>query len=1631
MHPIRVRITSVCLCLLAIASPARAQYYDYDDSVGTASVGDYPVYNQNNFGGSYLLGNDGGSYLLFDKMVGNGPGYTSSYQRLGLRLKLFGDDSHLWTEGHVLVTDDRRLGLNVGGGFRFLVDDAVLGVHGWFDRYETDLNNRFHQTTFGVELLSQQFDVRANAYIPFGDQEQFVRVADPGTVPVFVDSRIAFLGTAFEEQAMKGFDAEIGVPLFQIPWVRAYGGGYYYDSQDGDDAPGARGRIEAAVSDDLSLNFMVTNDRVFDTNYNLGIEYRFSGGISAPTMCPFHGENRKYAQVRRQWPIATRIAEVPYLVESINPRTEEPYRVVHVDNTNAGPGDGTFEDPFDLLPDDAPGADLILVYTGVGSTEGNIALEPYQRLLGEGKPFTFLDAARGYVLLPESFGRTGPAPTLEPTDLAAPVILLSSFNEVNNFNIVAPTTHAIAGLNINSFHIEMITGEARNGIRILNASGEGVIRNFGMPGDPFEVSDTGVLVTNTDGAPLNLDIDNVLVSGGMVGMHIAAAGGDVNTDINGFRGNNHTDTGLILSAMGGSTHVADVDNAFVLSSMGATGRGIVLDVSAGGVMAATMNSVGAAGNSDLFTADVTDGQLHATITDSLFDDSTTGHGVRFILDNAVGRTTFENLFARRNAIDGVNADAAGMGTDYTVEVMDSSVYANMDDAFDTTVSGGATLRFFVDPTLAVMSTTGSGYEFDVSGAGSTLIADLIDTNLSMSGLHAVDGSVTDGGFANVALLRSLGTDSGDNGLNLNVDTGGTLIGWFDTGSFSRSGAGGSGNGVEVNVADGSTATLNFNNTPAEMNADNGLLFDVTDGMLGPSTLTINVTNGNFSNNPDANVTGSASGAGSKATLNFINTTASNMAALGGVVLDATTGGIINTNWTLGAISATGGNGVTARVDGPGSQIRLNLAGLTIQSNMGDGIDGTLTMGGPGSVLNMNLTSTTVRSNAGNGVDLALTGAGATSTVNMLNTLVFDNMGDGFEFDVLGGANLVATASGAGTFSSNIERAWHGTIDGMGSAAALTLNGTHGQLSGLEGGRFDITAGGLFNLTMSNLSVTGSGLDGLATSVDGMGSRANFFLDTVRLQNNGQAGAGDGFQIVATDSAFAHAELRNLTVTGNRDNGLRFDVLTGATVETHMNPPTVEGNGMNGLLFNVNTAGQFALVVEDGSFSNNGASFPASGIAGVVRGMGSQASTLFDGTTVDGNSRHGFDLYVDTGARLTTQLTTSGAFGPLSASGNTLSGVRFLALNGGPTVGNIVMSGPNEFNNNGADGVDIDGIDIFQMIAGFSGSAMDNGGDGVNIFMDTVTQAAIAIDGAGGTVSGNAGDGIDITLIDTVLTSLPFGAGFTPPLTINGVTSESNAGHGITVAAMNSNLTNGVISENVANDNMGDGIRVALTDSVADNLQIVRNNAADNTLNGINVELVRTPIDNLQIDDNGTFGGAMVNVGLQFFIDGNTLVDPFDISNSSDPGINLTNFSFDMSTSISGAIFNTVSGAATAFGPIAGTDVTTGLTTVNGTAVPPYPPGLVPDFTQLLALDFNDFNPGETFIWEIDADLTPGGQESVFGDQLVGSTVIVDFSNGVQLTGALMAVPGNPDASIFVATGMTGGPGAVTDNGLNG
>lgn len=155
--------------------------------------------------------------------------------------------------------------------------------------------------------------------------------------------------------------------------------------------------------------------------------------------------------------------------------------------------------------------------------------------------------------------------------------------------------------------------------------------------------------------------------------------------------------------------------------------------------------------------------------------------------------------------------------------------------------------------------------------------------------------------------------------------------------------------------------------------------------------------------------------------------------------------------------------------------------------------------------------------------------------------------------------------------------------------------------------------------------------------------------------------------------------------------------------------------------------------------------------------------------------------------------------------------------------------------------------------------------------------------------------------------------------------------------------------------------------------------------------------------------------LTFIVSGDTFSQPFTITNNSTAGENVLAFHLDLSTAKPKAlVFDTVTGgspnssAGTPFTPFGGTAAITGLLT----------PATVTDGASSFTMTFNNFGPTESFQWNIDVDTADGTQATVFGNELIGATAYVDFSNGQRLTGTLQAIPGNPNGSTFTVTGIT-------------
>jgi hypothetical protein len=154
---------------------------------------------------------------------------------------------------------------------------------------------------------------------------------------------------------------------------------------------------------------------------------------------------------------------------------------------------------------------------------------------------------------------------------------------------------------------------------------------------------------------------------------------------------------------------------------------------------------------------------------------------------------------------------------------------------------------------------------------------------------------------------------------------------------------------------------------------------------------------------------------------------------------------------------------------------------------------------------------------------------------------------------------------------------------------------------------------------------------------------------------------------------------------------------------------------------------------------------------------------------------------------------------------------------------------------------------------------------------------------------------------------------------------------------------------------------------------------------------------------GAAGPALATGNLTFIMDGVTLPG-FTMTNASTGGETILGFGmtlvapwvFDTEMGTTG---NGDGGVVTPFAPLAGTDVTTGYTG----------PANFTDGGSSLAFTFNDFQVGESFSWVIDVDHLPN--LSNHGNELIGSTAYVDFSNGKRGLGSFVAH--GDDGSQFV------------------
>ncbi|WP_168735336.1 inverse autotransporter beta domain-containing protein [Pseudothauera rhizosphaerae] len=549
---------------------------------------------------------------------------------------------------------------NLGLGLRRMLDSGWnVGIYGYLDRRRTEFDNHFNQATAGFEALGPDWDFRANVYRPTGDKARELNTVGGGASTAALSGTTITVttpgSTAYEERALKGYDAEIGwrVPLFETEGarqLRLHAGGYRF-SDAGTTVSGPRIRVELAIEDlawfgngtalFLGAEAQKDDERGSQNFLSLRLRIPLDKETSRPAQRSMQ-ERRMTAPVVRDVDIVAqrRVSRVmPTLVESVDAATPTPAVTTASGRTVTLLSSETTAGNQLQAVFDAAGNDSTVVLAGDFYT-GATALHNGQSLLGStALTVTTASGRRATVTTPAAainafvIGSTTPA-----VSTAAPGSSLSGVT-VNRTDITDPAsgvTLTMAG----GTPVTLLSSETTTGANLqaaLNAAGSG-----------STVVLAGTFNTNTTVAV-------------QAGQSLLGAG-----DLTVTTASGHTATiaapGATLDVTTGSTTLFGVtmENGAVLS-----GLTIVATWSGGG----TPTAVTAQGSSNVT---ITDNTIVATsssfgawgvdarrTTDTVIRGNTitaqggTGAGIAIMADGVSAGAATVNLTVADNTIDAV------------------------------------------------------------------------------------------------------------------------------------------------------------------------------------------------------------------------------------------------------------------------------------------------------------------------------------------------------------------------------------------------------------------------------------------------------------------------------------------------------------------------------------------------------------------------------------------------------------------------------------------------------------------------------------------------------------------------------------------------------------------------------------------------------------------------------------------------------------------------------------------------------------------------------------------------------------------------------------------------------------------
>lgn len=412
---------------------------------------------------------------------------------------------------------DNREG-NLGLGYRQTVGfkgfKGVAGAHGWIDRRITARGSAFHQLTSGVEWLGERFDVRLNGYLPLSDKREITIANANPQGPELVGTGIVVdtNGTVLEEP-QGGLDLELGLELGQYSeFIREntdrfqiYAGGYYFDGPSTENVSGWRTRFTADVTKNIQFGARFQRDDVRGSQGFLEATFRFPFGQKRSFRK--HGVRARLDESpERDIDIVTNevIIDTGDRVQVLNTNTGAAQEVLHVDNSAAGGGDGSAENPFNSLSDaQAASSSHTIIYVNAGdgsdtNQDQGIALnQTGQQLIGSGVNFVYDNEKFTTANSSEPLGATVIAPAT-----SAPVI---SNTNVNGDGVtVSADNITVAGIRVD--------GSGRDGIKVIADGAGASAQNITIESVTTQNNRQGIYIHATNGGSASARVQNAITT---------------------------------------------------------------------------------------------------------------------------------------------------------------------------------------------------------------------------------------------------------------------------------------------------------------------------------------------------------------------------------------------------------------------------------------------------------------------------------------------------------------------------------------------------------------------------------------------------------------------------------------------------------------------------------------------------------------------------------------------------------------------------------------------------------------------------------------------------------------------------------------------------------------------------------------------------------------------------------------------------------------------------------------------------------------------------------------------------------------------------------------------------------------